>query len=113
MSESEQAINVSEWKELHAEIEEVRAKRDRLQTENNRLKALMQLTQKECDEAKEQLSQAKDVADMFEQENAELQDTVRHLREQRKAILAKQIHDDLPGILMVIQRAAEQARELI
>jgi len=52
MSESEQAINVSEWKELHAELEEVSDKRNRLQTENNRLKALMQLTQRECDEVK-------------------------------------------------------------
>jgi chromosome segregation ATPase len=55
MSESEQAINVSEWKELHAELEEVSDKRNRLQTENNRLKALTQLTQKECDEAKNEL----------------------------------------------------------
>ena len=53
-----------------------------------------------------QLAQAKEGADMFEQENAALQDTIRQLR-------AKQIHDDLPGILMVIQLAAEQARELI
>jgi hypothetical protein len=50
---------------------------------------------------------------MVEQENAALQDTVRHLREQRKAILAKQIHDDLPGLLKAIQAAAQQARELI
>ncbi len=229
MSGSEQAINLSEWKELHAELEEVREKRDRLQAENNRLKALIELTRKECDEARgelrdmtaerdnasaqwqeccedrsrqvaalreqvqvldaalqemraqrdtfeqyrdqmrdsrdaarkasseaqeqlrqmtaerdavkeangsqyrmvqalqgdvsdlevqvsqwqvghdairEQLAQAKEGADMFEQENAALQDTIRQLR-------AKQIHDDLPGILMVIQRAAEQARELI
>ena len=198
MSEAEQVINLSEWKELHAELEEVCEKRDRLQTENNRLKALMQLTRKECDEAKdellkmtsqrnkaavsayqdflqmvaerdkataqwqeccedrsrqvtalreqvqqmtaqrdavkeangsqfrmvqalqrdvsqlqaerdavsEQLAQAKENADMYEQENTSLQDTVRQLR-------AKQIHDDLPGILCAIQLAAEQARELI
>ena len=141
-------INVSEWKELHAELEEVRDKRNRLQTENNRLKTLMQVTRKECDEAenelrkmtaerdaarkfaddtqaelsqwqvghdfiKEQLAQAKEGADMVEKENAALQDTVRHLREQRKAILAKQIHDDLPGLLKAIQAAAQQARELI
>jgi chromosome segregation ATPase len=55
MSEAEQAINVSEWKELHAELEEVSDKRNRLQTENNRPKTLMQLTQKECDEAKNEL----------------------------------------------------------
>jgi chromosome segregation ATPase len=127
MSEAEQAINVSRWKELHAELEEVSDKRNRLQAENNRLKALIQLTQKECDEAKNylrdmtaerqaarkfaddtqaELAQAKEVADMFEQENDSLRDTVQQLR-------AKQIHDDLPGILMVIQKAAEQARELI
>jgi chromosome segregation ATPase len=155
MSEAEQAIDVSEWKELHAELEEVREKRNRLQTENNRLKALIQLAQKEWDEAKnelrdmtaerdavkeasgsqfrmvqalqrdvsqlqvelsqwqvghdaasEQLAQAKEAADMFEQENASLQDAVRQLR-------AKQIHADLPGILMVIHAAAQQARELI
>jgi chromosome segregation ATPase len=205
MSEAEQAINVSEWRELHAELEEVREKRDRLQTENNRLETLMQLTRKECDEVKnelrdmtsqrnkaavsayqdflqmvaerdhataqweeccedrsrqvtslreqlaemttsrdnferlckewriefyainakkddlqvqlsqwqvghdavkEELAQAKEAADMFEAENASLQDTVRQLR-------ARQIHDDLPGLLMVIQLAAEQARELI
>jgi chromosome segregation ATPase len=212
MSESEQAINVSEWKELHAELEEVSDKRNRLKTENNRLKALIQLTQKECDDVKnelrdmtaqrdhakaqwevccedrsrlngsanrivqqlqaerdhatarlkeccedrsrqvtalreqlaemttsrdnferlckewriefdtlnaqlaarkwiaddtqEQLAQAKEVADMFEDENTSLRDTVQKLR-------AKQVHDDLPGILMVIQAAAQQARELI
>jgi len=187
MSGEEQAINVSEWKELHAELEEVSDKRNRLQTENNRLKALMQLTQKECDEAKnelrdmtaqrdkataqweeccedrsrqvtalreqlaemttsrdnferlckewriafdalnakkdglqvelsqwqvghdavkEELAQAKEAADMFEAENTYLKDTIQKLR-------AKQVHDDLPGILMVIQLAAEQARELI
>ena len=155
MSEEEQAINVSEWKELHSEIEEVREKRDRLQAENNRLKTLMQLTRRECeyaknelvkmtaerdavkeangsqfrmvqalqrdvsqlqvelsqwqvghDAVKEELTQAKEAADMFEAENASLQDTVRQLR-------AKQVHDDLPGILKAIQLAAEQARELI
>jgi uncharacterized coiled-coil DUF342 family protein len=148
MSESEQSINVSEWKELHADLEEVREKRDRLQAENNRLKTLMQLTRRECeyaknelvkmtaerdavkeangsanrmiealqgdfrrwqveyDAAKEQLSQAKEAADMFAAENTSLQDTVRQLR-------AKQIHDDLPGILRAIQLAVEQARELI
>jgi len=58
------------------------------------------------DAIREQLAQAKEGADMFEQENAALQDTIRQLR-------AKQIHPDLPGILMVIQLAAEQARELI
>jgi len=141
MNEAEQAINVSEWKELHAELEEVSDKRNRLQAENNRLKALIQLTQKECDEAKnelrdmtaerdaarkfadklqvdlgycrcehdaarEGLAQAKEAADMFEAENKCLQDTVRQLR-------AKQIHDDLPGVLKAIQAAAQQARELI
>jgi chromosome segregation ATPase len=188
MSEAEQAINdLSEWKDLHAELEEVREKRDRLQAENNRLKTVMQLTRKECDEArnelqdmtaerdaakaqweeccedrsrqvtalreqlanmtasrnnlerfckewriefdalnakkdglqvelsqwqvgrdavKEELAQAKEAADMFEAENTYLKDTIQKLR-------AKQIHDDLPGILMVIQRTAEQARELI
>jgi len=162
MSEAAQAINVSEWKELRAELEEVSDKRNRLQTENNRLKALMQLTQKECDQAKnelrdmtaerdaaladvrlqlaaksviiaerdaaerertesraevvrlraerdavsEQLARAKEVADMFEQENKALQDTVRQLR-------AKQVHDDLPGLLCAIHLAVEQARELI
>jgi chromosome segregation ATPase len=219
MSEEEQAINVSEWKELHADLEEVSDKRNRLQTENNRLKALIQLTQKECDEAKnelrdmtaqrdhakaqweeccedrsrlngsanrivqqlqterdhakaqlkeccedrsrqvtalreqvvemtasrdnferlckewriefdtlsakkdglqvqlsqwqaghdfikEQLAQAKESADTFEAENTSLRDTIQKLR-------AKQVHDDLPGILCAIQLAAEQARELI
>jgi chromosome segregation ATPase len=173
MSESEQAINVSEWKELHAELEEVSDKRNRLQAENNRLKALIQLRQKECDHVKnelrqmtaerdhakaqwevccedrsrqvtalreqlaevtaerdaarkfaddsqvvlgkwktehdavkEQLAQAKEAADMFEQENISLRDTVQQLR-------AKQIHEDLPGILCTIRLAVEQARELI
>jgi len=55
---------------------------------------------------REQLARCKEAADMFEEENKSLQDTVRQLR-------AKQIHDDLPGILMVIQAAAQQARELI
>ena len=212
MSESEQAINVTEWKELHAELEEVSDKRNRLQAENNRLKALIQLTQKECDEAKnelrdmtsrrdhataqweeccedrsrqvaalrEQVQQMvaerdavkeangsqfrmvqalqRDVsqlqaeweaahktaasahqdflqmvaqrdaarkfaddtqvelrrcrvehnaaADMFEAENTYLKDTIQQL-------CAKQIHDDLPGMLKAIQLAVEQARELI
>jgi len=190
-------INVSEWKELHAELEEVSDKRNRLQAENNRLKTLIELTRKECDDVKnelrdmtaqrdhakaqweeccedrsrqvtvlrkhlaetaamreqlaemtasrdnferlckewriefdaisakkddlqvqlgqwqvghdavkEGLAQAKEAADMFEAENTYLKDTIQKLR-------AKQIHDDLPGILMVIQRTAEQARELI
>jgi hypothetical protein len=60
----------------------------------------------EHDTAREELAQAKEVADMFAAENTSLQDTVRQLR-------AKQVHTDLSGILMVIQRAAEQARELI
>jgi chromosome segregation ATPase len=212
MSEEEQAINVSEWKELHSEIEEVREKRDRLQAENNRLKTLMQLTRKECEWAKNELqdmtarrdhakaqweeccedrsrqvaalreqlaemttsrdnferlckewriefdaiSAKKDdlqvelsqwqvghdvmkeqlqqmvaerdaarkfaddtqvelrrcrvehnaAADMFEAENTYLKDTIQKLR-------AKQIHDDLPGLLKAIQAAAEQARDLI
>jgi chromosome segregation ATPase len=45
-------------------------------------------------------------ADMFEAENTYLKDTIQKLR-------AKQIHDDLPGLLKAIQAAAEQARELI
>ena len=219
MSESEQAINVTEWKELHAELEELRDKHGRLQAANNRLNTLIELTRKECDEVKnellkmtaerdkataqwqeccedrsrlngsanrivrqlqterdhataqlkeccedrsrqvtslreqvvemtasrdnferlckewriefdalsakkddlqvqlsqwqvghdvmkEQLTQAKEAADMFEAENKCLQDTVRQLR-------AKQIHDDLPGMLKAIQLAVEQARELI
>ena len=55
---------------------------------------------------KEQLVQSKEASDMFEAENTALRDTIQQLR-------AKQIHPDLPGILMVIQLAAEQARELI
>jgi len=58
------------------------------------------------DAIREQLTQSKEAADMFEEENKSLRDTIQQLR-------AKQIHPDLPGILMVIQLAAEQARELI
>ena len=58
------------------------------------------------DAIREQLTQSKEAADMFEEENKSLRDAICQLR-------AKQIHDDLPGILMVIQLAAEQARELI
>jgi chromosome segregation ATPase len=59
-----------------------------------------------ADDTQEQLAQAKEVADMFEDENTSLRDTAQQLR-------AKQIHDDLPGILRAIQMAVEQARELI
>jgi len=62
--------------------------------------------QAERDALSEQLTQAKEVADMYEQENTALRDTIRQLR-------AKQVHDDLPGLLKAIQLAAEQARELI
>jgi hypothetical protein len=62
--------------------------------------------QVERDAVSEQLVQAKEVADMFEQENTSLRATVRQLR-------AKQVHADLPGILCAIRLAVEQARELI
>ena len=58
------------------------------------------------DAIKEELARCKEGTDMLEQENKYLQDTVRELR-------AKQIHGDLPGLLMSIQLAAEQARLLI
>ncbi len=81
------------------EFDALNAKKDDLQ---------VQLSQWQVghDAIKEQLAQAKENADTFEAENKYLRDTIQQLR-------AKQVHDDLPGILMVIQRAAEQARELI
>jgi len=60
----------------------------------------------EHDTVKEQLARCKEAADMFEAENASLRDTIQQLR-------AKQIHDDLPGLLRAIQLTAEQAWELI
>jgi hypothetical protein len=58
------------------------------------------------DAVKEQLARCKEATDMFEAENTALQDTVRQLR-------AKQVHGDLPGLLMSIQLSAEQARLLL
>ena len=86
-------------KEWRIEFDALNAKKDDLQ---------VQLSQWRVghDAIREQLAQAKEGADMFEAENTALRDTIQQLR-------AKQIHPDLPGILMVIQRAAEQARELI
>ena len=77
-----------------------------LQRDVSQLQVELSQWQVEHDAVKDELARVKEVADMFEQENTSLQDTVRQLR-------AKQVHADLPGILMVIQRAAEQARELI
>jgi uncharacterized coiled-coil DUF342 family protein len=62
--------------------------------------------QVERDAVSKQLAQTKEAADMFEQENKYLQDTIQQLR-------TKQVHGDLPGLLMSIQLAAEQARLLI
>jgi chromosome segregation ATPase len=86
-------------KEWRIEFDAINAKKDGLQVE-------LSQWQVGHDAVKEELAQAKESADMFAAENTSLQDTVRQLR-------ARQIHDDLPGILMVIQLAAEQARELI
>jgi hypothetical protein len=58
------------------------------------------------DAVKEELARSKEVADMFEQENILLRDTMQQLR-------AKQVHDDLSGLLHAIHLAVEQARELI
>jgi uncharacterized coiled-coil DUF342 family protein len=58
------------------------------------------------DAAKEELARVKEEVDMFVQENTSLRDTVCQLR-------AKQVDDDLPGLLKAIQLAAEQARGLI
>jgi uncharacterized coiled-coil DUF342 family protein len=82
------------------------AERDAAERERTESRAEVVKLQAERDAVSEQLARCREAADMFEQENAELQDTVRQLR-------AKQVHDDLPGLLKVIQLAAEQARELI
>ena len=79
---------------------------DALSAKKEGLQVQLSQWQVEQDAAKEELAQAKEAADMFKQENASLQDTVCQLR-------AKQVDADLPGILMVIQAAAQQARELI
>ena len=60
----------------------------------------------ERDAVSEQLWRCKEEVDLLAAENASLRDTVQQLR-------AKQVHDDLPPMLMMIQRLAEQARELI
>jgi chromosome segregation ATPase len=86
-------------KEWRIEFDAISAKKDDLQAE-------LSQWQVGHDAVKEELAQAKEAADMFEAENTSLQDTVRQLR-------ARQIHDDLPGLLKAIQAAAEQARELI
>jgi uncharacterized coiled-coil DUF342 family protein len=98
---------------LQRDVSQLQAERDAVKEANGSQFRMVQALQRdvsqlqaERDALSEQLTQAKEVADMFQQENAALQDTIRQLR-------AKQIHDDLPGILMVIQLAAEQARELI
>jgi len=62
--------------------------------------------QVEHDAVKEQLARCREEADILDQENTSLQDTVRQLR-------AKQVHGDMPGLLHAIHLAVEQARELI
>jgi len=83
-------------KEWRIEFDALNAKRDRLQVELSRW-------QVGHDAIKEQLVQAKERSDMLEAENTSLRDTIQQLR-------AKQVHGDLPGLLMSIQLATEQAR---
>jgi uncharacterized coiled-coil DUF342 family protein len=75
------------------------AKKDGLQCERDAALA-------ERDATREQLWRAKEVADMLAAENASLQDTIRELS-------AKQVHVDVPPMLLVIERLAAHARELI
>jgi chromosome segregation ATPase len=86
-------------REWRIEFDAISAKKDGLQ---------VQLSQWQVghDAVKEELARSKEEVDMFEQENTYLRDTIQQLR-------AKQVHDDLPGILCAIQLAAQQARELI
>jgi uncharacterized coiled-coil DUF342 family protein len=98
---------------LREQLQQMMAERDAVKEANGSQFRMVQALQRdvsqlqvERDAVSEQLAQVKEAADTFQAENTYLQDTVRQLR-------AKQIHDDLPGILMVIQRAAQQARELI
>jgi uncharacterized coiled-coil DUF342 family protein len=83
-------------KEWRIEFDALNAKKDGLQVELGQW-------QVGYDAIKEQLVQAKERSDMFEAENTSLRDTIQQLR-------AKQVHGDLPGLLMAIQLAAEQAR---
>jgi chromosome segregation ATPase len=92
--------------DVEQDLVKMTAERDAARKFADKLQVDLGYCRCEHDAAREGLAQAKEAADMFAAENTSLQDTVRQLR-------AKQIHDDLPGILMVIQLAAEQARELI
>ena len=102
--------------ELREQLAEVREKNGRLQAMNNQLAQTIEdmcleqrdvsQLQVERDSTREQLARCKEEVDMFEAENTSLRDMVRKLQ-------AKQVHDDLPGILCAIQLAAEQARGLI
>jgi len=91
---------------LQRDVSQLQAERDAARKFADKLQVDLGYCRCEHDAAREELAQAKEAADMFAAENTSLQDTVRQLR-------AKQIHDDLPGILCAIQLAAEQARELI
>ena len=92
--------------ESRAEVVQLQAERDAARKFTDDTQVQLSQWQVGHDFIKEQLAQAKEGADMFAAENTSLQDTVRQLR-------AKQIHDDLPGLLCAIRLAAEQAWELI
>ena len=76
MSGEEQAINVSEWKELHAELEEVRDKHGRLQAANNRLVQVIE-------DIREEREQAVKVAAAFQIQVASLQEQLQEVTLQR------------------------------
>jgi len=82
------------------------AERDAAERERTESRAEVVQLRAERDAVSEQLARCKEEVDMFKDENDSLRDFIQKLR-------AKQVHDNLPGLLLAIQLAAEQARELI
>lgn len=98
---------------LREQLQKITAQRDAgVQADGSKnriihaLQGAMTQLRAEHDAAKEELAQVKEGADLCNEEVKALREAVSNLR-------ATQLHEDMSGILRVIQRAVEQARELI
>ena len=89
-----------------AKVETVITERDAAERERTESRAEVVQLQADRDAVSEQLARCREDVDVFLGVNTALLDTIRQLR-------AKQVNDDLPGILCAIQLAVQQARELI